>query len=224
MFPGAGVAVPAIRPEWRETAPAKVNLALHVTSQRADGYHTLSSLVAFAEHGDELILSSSDTDSLLLSGPFAEALRRGASDGDNIVSKALVAARTIVAAQGYALGPLSLTLDKLLPVASGIGGGSADAAALLRVVAGMFPACTRALRIAALKLGADVPMCFDGVPARVENLYDFIISNWKNRNQTFEADPFVFIFFNFNYHILIFSKKKIPYINTTRVVISSYYH
>ena len=161
--------VPASLPEWREPAPAKINLALHVTGQRPDGYHTLSSLVAFTQHGDDLTVSPAKTDRLTLSGPYAEALGSGASD-DNIVWKALLTARAVLAAEGHHLAPLALGLQKSLPVASGIGGGSADAAALLRIVEGLFPGCRSALRQAALRLGADVPMCFDGVPAMVAGL------------------------------------------------------
>ncbi|BDA83054.1 4-diphosphocytidyl-2-C-methyl-D-erythritol kinase [Aureimonas sp. SA4125] len=166
---GARGSVPVARPEWREPAPAKVNLALHVTGQRADGYHTLSSLVAFTEMGDSLTASPSTEDRLTLSGPFAAALGAGPVEG-NILVKALCAARSVLSGGGSELPPLALALDKRLPVASGIGGGSADAAALLRIVAQMFPARAAALREAALTLGADVPMCFDGVPAQVEGL------------------------------------------------------
>jgi 4-diphosphocytidyl-2-C-methyl-D-erythritol kinase len=160
---------PLPRQEWREIAPAKLNLALHITGQRADGYHTLSSLVAFAETGDSLTVREAEADALTLSGQFAEALRAGAAE-ENILVKAQRAARAIVEAAGGTLPPLALHLKKSLPVASGIGGGSADAAALLRIVAGLFPGCRNCLRSAALALGADVPMCFDGVPAMVEGL------------------------------------------------------
>jgi 4-diphosphocytidyl-2-C-methyl-D-erythritol kinase len=155
--------------EWRETAPAKLNLALHVTGQRADGYHTLSSLVAFTEAGDCVTVREAEADELTLSGCFADRLRAGAGE-ENILVRARRTARAIVEGTGGRLPPLALHLEKELPVASGIGGGSADAAALLRVVATLFPDCRDSLRSAALALGADVPMCFDGCPAVVEGL------------------------------------------------------
>jgi 4-diphosphocytidyl-2-C-methyl-D-erythritol kinase len=166
---GASRFVSVSTPEWHATAPAKLNLALHVTGQRADGYHTLSSLVAFTEAGDGLTVRAAEIDGLTLSGRFANALSAGAAE-ENILVKARRLARAIVDASGEELPPLALHLEKSLPVASGIGGGSADAAALLRIVADLFPRCRESLRSAALSLGADVPMCFDGRPALVEGL------------------------------------------------------
>ena len=111
-------------------ARAKINYALHVTGRRADGYHLLQSLVAFAEFGD--LLSAKPTGSgqgptLALTGPFAGALASDTEDkpqGDNLVLRALAA---LALALETAPPPLALSLDKRLPVASGIGGGSADA-------------------------------------------------------------------------------------------------
>jgi 4-diphosphocytidyl-2-C-methyl-D-erythritol kinase len=150
-------------------ASAKINLALHVTGQRADGYHTLSSLVAFAEAGDTLSVAAADSDRFELSGPFAAALA-ACPAADNIVLKALAAARGLAARAGHDVGPLAIHLSKRLPVASGIGGGSADAAALLRLFTEAMPALAVELRAAGLRLGADVPMCLDGVPAVVEGI------------------------------------------------------
>ncbi|KHJ55974.1 hypothetical protein LA66_04990 [Aureimonas altamirensis] len=143
----------------RATAHAKVNLALHVVGKRADGYHLLDSLVAFADVGDRLTLTRADTDALHLSGPFGHGLE----GHDNIVARALALARRVAEAHGHAIGPISIELEKNLPVASGIGGGSADAAAVLRaLLPGMPRAARDALMGAALGLGADVPMCLDG--------------------------------------------------------------
>lgn len=150
-----------------ESAPAKINLALHVTGRRADGYHTLDSLVVFAHEGDRLRVSPSDTDRLDLVGPFAAALPAGR---DNIVLRALDRARAVMAAAGRPLAPLRIELDKRLPPAAGIGGGSADAAALLRVLLRRAPELGDAVRADALRLGADVPMCLDGVSARVRGI------------------------------------------------------
>lgn len=154
------------------TAPAKVNLALHVTGRRGDdGYHTLSSLVAFTADGDRLKVAAARADAFMLTGAFADALH-ACAPGDNLVVRALAAARAIAARAGMDFGPLAIRLEKTLPVASGIGGGSADAAALLRLVADACPELAGALRAAGLRLGADVPMCFDGVPALLEGIGD----------------------------------------------------
>ena len=109
------------RPVISEAAPAKINLALHVTGRRPDGYHLLDSLVVFAGVGDVVEVSPADELSLWVEGPFA-----GALSGDNLVLRA-----------AEAFGPrrgAAIRLVKNLPVASGIGGGSADAAATLRAL------------------------------------------------------------------------------------------
>ena len=136
-----------------ETAPAKINLALHVRAREADGYHRLETLFAFAADGDLLTATPSDTISLTVTGPFAGAL---AGEGDNLV---LRAARALAEAHGVTAGA-ALVLDKRLPIASGIGGGSADAAAALRLLARLWGISVdeRMMAIAA-KLGADVPAC-----------------------------------------------------------------
>src|SRR5690606_17865834 len=136
-----------------QVAPAKVNLALHVTGRRDDGYHELESLVAFAAVGDELRATAAERDSLTIVGPFAAGLGTGEA---NLVNRAVAAFR---ARWPDAVEPLALTLTKNLPVASGIGGGSADAAAALRLMAaraGLPSASTELLQLA-LRLGADVP-------------------------------------------------------------------
>jgi 4-diphosphocytidyl-2-C-methyl-D-erythritol kinase len=139
-----------------EPAAAKINLTLHVVGRRPDGYHELVSLVAFAGTSDALSLAPGRRLSLRIGGPFAAAL---APSEDNLV---LRAARELAARiEGLILGGFSLV--KRLPVASGIGGGSADAAAALRLVAranGVSPADPR-LFVAAAALGADVPVCVD---------------------------------------------------------------
>lgn len=135
-------------------ARAKVNLDLRVLGRRADGYHELESLVAFAGVGDELTLAPDQPLSLSIAGPRAAGL---AADDDNLVIRAARAAAT--ARPGLRLGTFHLV--KRLPVASGIGGGSADAAAALRLVArlnGMAPADPVLRRVAAT-VGADVPVC-----------------------------------------------------------------
>jgi len=135
-------------------APAKINLFLHVGDRRDDGYHALQSLVGFAETGDALELSPARELKLLIEGPFAGALEAG---GDNLVLKA---ARALTAHAGIA-GGAAITLTKNLPVASGIGGGSADAAAALRGLAGLWglKLPQDELRAVAAGLGSDVPVC-----------------------------------------------------------------
>ena len=140
-----------------EFAPAKLNLYLHVTGRRDDGYHLLDSLVAFADVGDRLSAAPSADLRLSVDGPFAAQVP---CDDDNLV---LRAARALAAALDRP--PVAdLRLTKILPVASGIGGGSADAAATLRVLLTLWdvelPA--PALDDLALRLGADVPVCLHG--------------------------------------------------------------
>ncbi len=150
-------------PDWlTEVAPAKVNLYLHVTGRRADGYHLLDSLVAFAEVGDRLSAAPAETLSLRVEGPFASGL---AAEPDNLV---LRAARALAVEAGVRVGA-HLVLEKHLPVASGIGGGSADAAAALHLLCRLWrvaPAPAMLERLAA-GLGADVPVCLAGRAARM---------------------------------------------------------
>ena len=143
-------------------APAKINLTLHVTGQRADGYHRLDSLVVFARHGDRVTLSAGQGVTLDVVGPMAAGL---AGEGDNLI---LRAARAIGAASA------ALVLDKRLPVASGMGGGSSDAAAalhLLSQVQGLALPDTAAL----MRLGADLPVCMAApLPARMQGLGEVV--------------------------------------------------
>jgi 4-diphosphocytidyl-2-C-methyl-D-erythritol kinase len=148
MPPGAGF------------APAKVNLFLHVVGRRADGYHLLDSLAVFPSVGDRVGAEPAEGLRLTLAGPFAAGL---AAEGDNLV---LRAARALAAWVGRA-PDVALTLEKNLPVASGIGGGSADAAAALRVLAGLWGIDVGALGALALGLGADVPVCLAARPMRM---------------------------------------------------------
>ena len=147
---------------FRSAAPAKLNLYLHVLGRRPDGYHELDSLIVFAGVADTLSAAPSADLRLDIDGPFAAPLR---ADADNLV---LRAARKLAAAAGIDAGA-RLRLTKRLPVASGIGGGSADAAAALRVLSalwGLDLADDRLPSIAA-GLGADVPVCVAGTPSFV---------------------------------------------------------
>ena len=153
----------------RVEAPAKLNLYLHVTGRRADGYHELDSLVTFTTLADTLEIASADALSLTVSGPFAEAL--GA--GDNLATRA-------AAALAQRLGrraSVRIVLQKRIPVAAGLGGGSADAAAVLRGLArlwGLGAAHASDLQDVALGLGADVPVCLDSRAAYMAGIGEML--------------------------------------------------
>jgi 4-diphosphocytidyl-2-C-methyl-D-erythritol kinase len=153
----------------RETAPAKVNLTLRVLGRRADGLHEIESLVAFADVGDALTLTPGDALALSVGGPTAAA----AGDvADNLVLKAARALAECV--QALKLG--RFTLSKRLPVAAGLGGGSADAAAALRLLAranGLAPDDARLMH-AARSTGADVPVCLDPRPRFMRGVGDIL--------------------------------------------------
>ncbi len=154
----------------RLLAPAKINLALHVVGRRADGYHCLESLVVFAADASDRITvapSPNAQDRLEVGGPFAADAPAGA---DNILLRAASFARTLLAELGIALSPLAIHLDKRLPVAAGIGGGSADAAALVRMIADRVPDAAERLTRESIALGADVPMCLDGRAALITGI------------------------------------------------------
>ncbi|WP_223423182.1 4-(cytidine 5'-diphospho)-2-C-methyl-D-erythritol kinase [Tateyamaria pelophila] len=150
-------------------APAKINLCLHVTGKRADGYHLLDTLVAFANIGDTITLSAAVSHVLDVTGPEASPELAG---NDNIMWQ--------TAARFWAQDrPLSMHLDKQLPVASGIGGGSADAAATYRGLLALRAALegqdaprdpTFHDAQALMSIGADVPMCVPSAPARVQGI------------------------------------------------------
>ena len=143
-------------PALTEFAPAKLNLALHVRARNPDGYHDLESIFAFVDFGDTLHLTPAGALSLTIDGPFAAAL----VDDDNLV---LRAARALADAAGKpAVG--ALRLEKRIPVAAGLGGGSADAAAALRLLARSWQLDSPLARLPeiASELGADVPACLHG--------------------------------------------------------------
>jgi 4-diphosphocytidyl-2-C-methyl-D-erythritol kinase len=141
-----------------ERAPAKINLTLRVLGRRPDGYHELESLVAFAELADEVSLDTDAPFGVATSGPFA-----GGIAGGNLVEKACQEVEA--ASPGVRLG--SFHLVKRIPVAAGLGGGSADAAATLRLLARANPGLESRVDLAAIarRLGADVPVCLAGKPA-----------------------------------------------------------
>lgn len=145
-----------------ETAHAKINLALHVRRRRADGYHDIETIFAFAEHGD-VVAAGPGPARLTLVGPFAPALA-GEDPEDNLVMRA---ADGLCALAGAPARP-AIRLDKRLPVAAGIGGGSADAAAVLRLLGREYGIVADDPRVMALAaaLGADVPACVRSLTMR----------------------------------------------------------
>lgn len=152
-----------------EAAHAKVNLYLHVVGRRVDGYHLLDSVVAFPDASDVLHAAPAEALSLEVRGPCGDGLGTGP---DNLV---LRAARALASAVGIGAGA-RLMLDKRLPVASGIGGGSADAAAALRMLLRLWDLHLPldSLRLVAQELGADVPACLDSLPARMQGIGELL--------------------------------------------------
>ena len=143
-------------------ARAKINLYLHVVGKRADGFHLLDSLIVFAETGDDIRVAKAADLSLTIDGPFGAGLETGTG---NLVMRAALALRELTGTnQGAAIH-----LTKNLPLASGIGGGSADAATTLLALIDLWQVKPEraALYKLAEKLGADVPVCLDGRPSFV---------------------------------------------------------
>jgi 4-diphosphocytidyl-2-C-methyl-D-erythritol kinase len=147
----------------REFAPAKLNLYLHITGRQANGYHDLDSIVAFASIGDEIALRAGKDFRFEITGPWAEALAHDDPESNLVVK----AARSLAELTGHELDA-HIVLVKNLPIASGIGGGSSDAAAALRALGrhwGLAKDDPRLMQAAALH-GQDVPVC-----VKIENTY-----------------------------------------------------
>jgi 4-diphosphocytidyl-2-C-methyl-D-erythritol kinase len=149
----------------REIAPAKLNLALHVRGKLPDGRHSIETVFVFCTDGDRLNAQAADELMLEVTGPFADDLPTA---DDNLV---LRAARALREASGTSAGA-ALGLDKRLPVASGIGGGSADAAAALRLLTSLWRIGPKFAEAVAPGLGSDVPACLLSLPARGEGAGD----------------------------------------------------
>jgi 4-diphosphocytidyl-2-C-methyl-D-erythritol kinase len=148
-----------------ETAKAKVNLALHVVGRRADGYHLLDSVVLFADIFDRLRFTVAPANSLQITGPFSA----GIEVENNLVIRAQ---KAMADAFGSLIPAVAVGLDKFIPSAAGLGGGSADAAATLRALCrlvGLDP-LSRAVREIALSLGADVPVCLLSRACRIQGI------------------------------------------------------
>ena len=161
-------------PGVRIAAPAKINLYLHVVGRRDNGFHELDSLVMFATEGDILALAplpDGDTPELVIDGPFAGALAGEPPAGNLVIRAALALAEHLGRRPA-----VRITLTKNLPIASGIGGGSADAAACLRGLGRRWnaPPDDPALFALAARLGADVPVCLDGRAAYFGGIGDIL--------------------------------------------------
>ncbi len=156
----------------RRTAWAKINLTLHITGRRDDGTHELDSLIVFAGIGDGLEITPGPRITLEIAGPFASALR--AAGTDNLV---VTAARALAARHGIEAGA-RLRLDKQLPIAAGLGGGSADAAAALHGLVDLWGLEVPAAELYALaaSLGADVPVCLAGRPSFVSGIGERVVA------------------------------------------------
>ena len=151
-------------------APAKVNLNLKLTGRRADGYHILDSTVIFTAFGDRLtIRPAAGEDRIDVTGPFATLLE---GERDNICLRAINGYRAI----GGMIGPLAVTIKKNIPVGAGLGGGSSDAAAMLRFLdrQATHRVDPDALAALAADLGADVPVCLAGVASRMRGIGDIL--------------------------------------------------
>lgn len=152
----------------REIAPAKLNLALHVRGKLSDGRHDIETVFAFCTDGDRLSAEPADDVTVTVVGPFALDLRE---PEDNLILKA---ARALAMEAGVDRGA-SLVLDKRLPVASGIGGGSADAAAALRLLTSLWQIDPANAVAVAPKLGSDVPACLLSLPTRGSGAGDELV-------------------------------------------------
>lgn len=152
-------------------APAKINLALHVTGQRPDKYHLLNTLVVFAGFGDEVYVTVAERDGFACFGP---RISPDLSNADNLCLRARDALRT--AFPDLTRAPVQIDLDKRLPVASGVGGGSSDAAATLKLLAAHWSLTVKDSDLAAIAapLGADLPMCLKTSPLIARGIGDEI--------------------------------------------------
>ena len=156
-----------------ERAHAKINLALHIIGRRPDGYHELDSIVAFADVADVLTIAPAAKVSISLSGPFASDLP---PDDENIILTAWHLLASFDGKKKTPFSPVKFHLEKNLPVASGIGGGSADAAAALRGLIQYFKISisSKDLNDLALQLGADVPICLLQKTSRMRGIGEII--------------------------------------------------
>ncbi|HEY0012261.1 MAG TPA: 4-(cytidine 5'-diphospho)-2-C-methyl-D-erythritol kinase [Allosphingosinicella sp.] len=169
----------------QETAFAKLNLALHVRARDPDGYHRIETIFAFCEDGDRLSVGEGEGLSLAVAGPFGHELSSG---DDNLAMRAAYALADLCGASDGA----ALTLEKRLPVSAGLGGGSADAGAVLRLLCRWWEVTPpeEALHALAARLGADVPACLWSRPARGEGRGD-ALEPWPD--ESFAGAPVLLV-------------------------------
>ncbi|KQZ94372.1 4-diphosphocytidyl-2C-methyl-D-erythritol kinase [Mesorhizobium sp. Root157] len=175
--------MPAVSAASVALAPAKINLALHVTGRRSDGYHDIESLAVFTRFGDRIHLEPAAAHEFSITGPFGGDL---AADDTNLVIRARDALRRAclgrsgdgLRSSSHPSGfpPVSIRLEKNLPVASGVGGGSSDAAAVLKALNQMWNCGLGEHELAeiARSLGADVPMCLSARPLLAKGIGDLV--------------------------------------------------
>jgi len=151
-------------------APAKLNLFLNVVGRREDGYHLIDSLFAFVGLADGLRIAPSDRPSVAAEGPFAAAL---GAEADNLVARA----QALMIADAGGGRAFAITIEKRIPVAAGLGGGSADAAATIRALDAALGSNLPRERLAALaaSLGADVPACLEGRPVVARGIGEILV-------------------------------------------------
>ncbi len=192
-------------------APAKINLTLHVTGQRADGYHLLDSLVVFADVGDRIVVHDADELTLTIDGPMATGVTVAE---DNLVLRA---------ARFLGTGGAAINLTKRLPVAAGIGGGSADAAATLRALSKLWQTPWPAAPATAV-LGADVPVCLAALSRRMTGIGEVLVDVpalppvWLVLANPGVSVPTPAVFAALNNHAQAPMPATLPLFSTTRVL------
>ncbi len=157
-------------------APAKINLYLHITGRQDNGYHTLDSLVGFADIGDHIRIEAADDFTFQIDGPYAHAFGPKECDASPHSSNLVVQAVWALAQAAQKTPNIHVTLTKNIPLAAGLGGGSADAAAVIWGLLKWWELPTQATYLPALmtSLGADVPVCLASTPARMQGIGDIL--------------------------------------------------
>ncbi|MFO0388915.1 MAG: 4-(cytidine 5'-diphospho)-2-C-methyl-D-erythritol kinase [Alphaproteobacteria bacterium] len=163
-------------------APAKLNLFLHITGKRPNGYHCIESLVVFTEFGDTLDISPADSLTLEIKGEFSSLLQKDAQN--NLVLKAAKLLQPYANGQGA-----KIILHKHIPMGAGLGGGSSDAAATMRALCNVWNICISKdeLMAMALLLGSDVPACYEAEPAIISGIGEYVMP------VRCDASPFVLL-------------------------------
>ena len=171
-------------------APAKINLFLRICGRTSSGYHNLDSVITFANFGDQISITESDYDNLVLSGPFSKMLDNSVAGlKNNLTMKALNLFRN----NGGYIKPIQINLEKNIPVSAGLGGGSTDAAATLKIInklADKSLNCEKLLKISS-HLGADVPVCMVGKTLRVTGIGNLLTNITTDRAFMTVVNPLI---------------------------------